>query len=301
MKLVTYLRHNTPRLGAVVNQQVIDLADLAQAAGKSLPADMQTFIDQSPAALNTARELVAAHQANWPAGVATDLAQAHLIAPLPRPIKGVFGVGLNYAKHVDESSRTMDTQKDIPSHPVIFIKPATAVIGPNVAIEHNPNITKQMDWEAELGVIIGRKARNVAEADALDYVFGYTVLNDVSARDARHGGQWCFAKGQDTYCPMGPWIVTADEIADPHNLDLRLTVNGVEKQNSNTKYMIFNTNQLIAHLSSGITLEPGDVIATGTPEGVGISYVPPQFLKGGDVVEITIQDVGVLSNPVKEI
>ncbi len=298
MKLVTYSRNQQPRLGAVAGDQIVDLADLAAAEGKQLPSDMRAFIEAGPAALALARELLQRRAGNWPAGCATALAGARLLAPIQRPTKGVFGVGLNYAKHVDESSRTMQTQSDIPSHPVIFIKPATAVVGPNDAIEHNAALTQQLDWEAELGVIIGRRAKHVRKEDALDYVFGYTCLNDVSARDLRHGGQWSFAKGQDTYCPMGPWIVTADEIADPHALDISLTVNGVTKQNSNTRHMIFNTHALIAHLSSGITLEPGDVIATGTPEGVGISYVPPQFLKAGDVVEITIQNVGVLRNPV---
>lgn len=301
MKLVTYLRANAQRLGAVVNNQVIDLADLAAAAGLSLPSDIISFIEQSPAALDTANELVAKHAKSWPPGVATPLDQAHLLAPVPRPTKGVFGVGLNYAKHVDESSRTMDTQQEIPTHPVIFVKPATAVIGPEAAIEHNPRLTQMLDWEAELGVVIGRKARNVSADEALSHVFGYTCLNDISARDMRHGGQWSFSKGQDTFCPMGPWLVTADEIADPHNLNIRLTVNGEEKQNSNTRHMIFNTNQLIAHLTSGITLEPGDVIATGTPEGVGISYTPPQFLKNGDVVEIHLEGVGSLRNRVVEV
>lgn len=298
MKLVTYSRNQQPRLGAVAGDQIVDLADLAAAEGRQLPSDMLAFIEASPAALSLARELLERRAGNWPAGSAMALAGARLLAPIQRPTKGVFGVGLNYAKHVDESSRTMQTQSDIPQYPVIFIKPATAVVGPNDAIVHNAALTQQLDWEAELGVVIGRRAKNVPKEQALDYVFGYTCLNDVSARDLRHGGQWCFAKGQDTYSPMGPWIVTADEIADPHALDISLTVNGVTKQNSNTRHMIFNTHALIAHLSSGITLEPGDVIATGTPEGVGISYVPPQFLKAGDVVEITIQNVGVLRNPV---
>lgn len=301
MKLVTYQRADSQRLGAVVDETVVDLADLAAKAGKSLPGDIISFIEQSPSALETAKALVTEHAQSWPQGVAQPLADVKLLAPVPRPTKGVFGVGLNYAKHVDESARTMDTQQELPTHPVIFTKPATAVVGPDANIEHNPRLTKMLDWEAELGVVIGRKARNVSEDEALDYVFGYTCLNDISARDMRHGGQWSFSKGQDTYCPMGPWLVTADEIDDPHNLDIRLTVNGEEKQNSNTRYMIFKTNQLIAHLASGITLEPGDVIATGTPEGVGISYSPPQFLKDGDVVEMHLEGIGSLRNRVVEV
>lgn len=298
MKLVTYLAEGSPRLGAVVGNEIVDLPRLAEAAGTSLPADMRRFIEESPAALDRAKDLVARANGSWPAGVARPLEGAKLLAPLANPPKGVIGVGLNYAEHVAESSRTMDTQKELPSHPVIFIKATSSIIGPGDGIVHNPAQTQQLDWEAELGAVIGRRAKNVGKQDAMDYVFGYTCINDVSARDLRHGGQWCFAKGQDTFCPMGPWIVTADEIADPHNLDISLKLNGEYKQNSNTRHMIFKIPDLIAHLSSGITLEPGDVIATGTPEGVGISYNPPQFMKAGDKVEIEIENVGKLVNVV---
>ncbi|CAA9352567.1 MAG: Fumarylacetoacetate hydrolase family protein [uncultured Microvirga sp.] len=222
-----------------------------------------------------------------------------LLAPLPRPPKGVIGIGLNYAEHVEESSRTMETQKELPTHPVIFMKPSTSIIGPDDAIVHNPAITEMLDYEAELGVVLGRRCRNVGADEAMAYVFGYTCVKDVSARDCRHGGQWTFAKGQDTFAPMGPWIVTADEIADPHDLAIGLTLNGVQKQNSNTRHMIFKIPALIAHLSSAMTLEPGDVIATGTPEGVGISFKPPQFMKAGDVVEMRVEGVGTLRNTVK--
>lgn len=298
MKLVTYLRNEEPRLGAVIEDRIIDLADLAAAAGEKLPADMRRFIEESPAALERAKALVAKAGNDWPAGVATPLGGAKLLAPLANPPKGVIGVGLNYAEHVAEASRTMDTAKELPSHPVLFIMPPNAIIGPDDGIIHNPSQTQQLDWEAELGAVIGKRARNVSRNDAMDYVFGYTCINDVSARDLRHGGQWCFAKGQDSYCPMGPWIVTADEIADPHNLNISLKLNGEYKQNSNTRHMIFKIPDLIAHLTSGITLQPGDVIATGTPEGVGISYNPPQFMKAGDKVEIEIENVGKLNNVV---
>ncbi len=293
MKLVTYLRKDAPRLGAVVNDRVVDLADLATAHGESLPSDMISFIEASPSALNTAYKLLEKAGSEWP-----ELNAVKLLAPIPRPPKGVIGVGLNYAAHVEESSRTMDTAKDLPTHPVLFIKPPTTVIADGDGVIHNPKQTQQLDWEAELGAVIGKRCRNVAAGDALDYVFGYTIVNDISARDLRHGGQWCFAKGQDTFAPMGPWIVTADEIPDPHNLNISLKLNGVYKQNSNTRYMIFKTHDLIAHLTSGITLEPGDVIATGTPEGVGISYNPPQFMKAGDQIEIEIEKIGFLRNPV---
>lgn len=300
MKLVTYLRNNQPRLGAVVDDTVVDLADLAQHFGAELPSDMLTFIAESPAALTLANELVAKAGGTWPGGVGQPLSGVKLLAPIPRTPKGVIGVGLNYAEHVAEASRTMDTAQELPSHPVLFIKAATSVVGPDADIIHNPALTQQLDWEAELGVVIGKECRNLSEDEAMSAVFGYTCVNDISARDIRHGGQWCFAKGQDTYSPMGPWIVTADEIADPHNLDISLTLNGETKQNSNTRHMIFDIPALIAHLTSGITLEPGDVIATGTPSGVGISYTPPQFMKKGDVVEMRIEKVGVLRNQIVE-
>jgi 2-keto-4-pentenoate hydratase/2-oxohepta-3-ene-1,7-dioic acid hydratase in catechol pathway len=159
-------------------------------------------------------------------------------------------------------------------------------------------VTQQLDWETELAVIIGSTARHVAEGDALTHVFGYTVINDVSARDCRRSGQWIVSKGQDSFAPMGPCIVTADEIGDPHNLDIRTHVNGVEKQNSNTRFMLFNVPQLIADISSVMTLEPGDIIATGTPAGVGAGRTPQEFMWPGDVVECTVEGIGTLRNPI---
>jgi 2-keto-4-pentenoate hydratase/2-oxohepta-3-ene-1,7-dioic acid hydratase in catechol pathway len=226
------------------------------------------------------------------------LERLHLLAPLPRPPKGVIGVGLNYAEHVEESARTMDTSKDLPTKPVIFVKPPNAVIGPGAAIPHNQDVTRQLDWEGELGVVIGRRTKGATEADAMVAVFGYTIVNDISARDCRHGGQWTFAKGQDGFAPTGPWIVTADEIADPHGLRIGLNVNGVSKQDGTTAQMIFRIPRLIAHLSSAITLEPGDIIATGSPPGVGISRTPPEFLWPGDEVEAWVEGIGSLRNPV---
>lgn len=298
MKLVTFDRDGAARLGAVAGDLIVDLCALATAAGETCPATMLALIEAGPEALDNVKRLMAAHDGAWPAGTTVKLADTRLLAPIQRLPKGVIGVGLNYSEHVEESSRTMDTDRDMPSHPVIFFKPPTAVIGPEDSIVHNQAQTSQLDWESELGVVIGRRCRDVAPGDALDQVFGYTCVNDISARDLRHGGQWCFAKGQDTFAPMGPWIVTADEIEDPHALRIGLRVNGVTKQDGNTRQMIFRVPALIAHLSSGITLEPGDVIATGSPAGVGISYVPPQFLKPGDVVEVDIEKIGVLRNQV---
>jgi 2-keto-4-pentenoate hydratase/2-oxohepta-3-ene-1,7-dioic acid hydratase in catechol pathway len=224
-----------------------------------------------------------------------------LHAPL-RPGK-IVGIGLNYTEHVAESARTLDTDKELPQRPVLFSKPATAVVGPDEPIQHNGNLTQQLDWECELAVVIGRTAKRVRAEDALSHVFGYSIMNDISARDQRRSGQWFFSKGQDSYAPFGPALLTADdlaadELADPHDLDLSLRVNGEVKQKSNTRYMLFRIPDLIADISSGMTLEPGDVISTGSPAGVGASFTPQQFLRPGDVVEATIERIGTLRNPV---
>ncbi len=219
-----------------------------------------------------------------------------LRAPL-RPGK-IIGVGLNYIEHVEESSRSLDTDKDLPPRPVLFGKPATAVTGPGAPILHNADLTTQLDWECELAVVIGRPAFRVTEEEAYDHIFGFSIVNDISARDQRRSGQWFFSKGQDSYAPFGPVVVTRDAIPDPMALDLSLRVNGVTKQKSNTRHMLFPIARLIADISSGMTLEPGDVIATGSPSGVGVGMVPPEFLRPGDTVEATVEGIGTLTNPV---
>jgi len=300
MRLVTYRAEMiaAARLGALVDTTVVDLALLAASAGQALPSSMLEFIDLGPEAVRSTTALLASFEGQWPVATAQPLANVKLLAPIPRPRKNIFGIGLNYVEHVAESSRSLDTSKDLPKQPVIFSKPPTTVIGPGDAIEHNKAITQQLDWEVELGVIIGTRAKRVAEADALQHVFGYSLLIDMSARDCRRAGQWIYSKGQDTYLPFGPCIVTADEIPDPHDLDLSLTVNGVTKQSSNTRFMLFKVPTLIADLSAGITLEPGDIIATGTPEGVGAGREPQEWVWPGDVIEARLECVGQLRNPV---
>ena len=300
MRLVTYRRNvlESARLGAIVDDMVVDIEYLGMIAGIDLPNDMLEFIDLGPSAVATATELLKEHQESWPVGVAQPLQNVKLLAPIPRPRKNIFGIGLNYVEHVEESSRSLDTSADLPKQPVIFTKPPTTVIGPGDSIEHNAKITQQLDWEVELAVIMGRKAKRVEEADALNYVFGYTVLIDFSARDCRRAGQWIVSKGQDTYAPMGPCIVTADEVPNPHDLDLWLTVNGVTKQSSNTRHMLFKVPTLISDISQGMTLEPGDIIATGTPDGVGAGRSPQEWLWPGDVVEAGVDGLGKLRHPI---
>lgn len=296
MRLITFTvgADPTPKLGAIVGDSVVDLVP-ALAGRVDVPARMIDFITAGPALHASVRDALTSMD-SWPAGTTHDLTAVTLQAPL-RPGK-VIGVGLNYVEHVEESSRSLDTAKELPDRPVLFSKPATAIVGPDQPIRHNAALTAQLDWECELAVVIGREAVGVPESTALDYVFGYSIINDISARDQRRGGQWFFSKGQDSYAPFGPMIVTADEIGDPHALQLRLTVNGEQRQNGNSRHMLFKIPTLIADITSGMTLEPGDVIATGSPQGVGAAMNPPTFLQPGDVVECTIEGIGTLSNPV---
>jgi 2-keto-4-pentenoate hydratase/2-oxohepta-3-ene-1,7-dioic acid hydratase in catechol pathway len=296
MRLITFTvgADPTPKLGAIVGDSVVDLVP-ALVGRVDVPARMIDFITAGPALHASVRDALTSTD-SWPAGTTHDLTAVTLQAPL-RPGK-VIGVGLNYVEHVEESSRSLDTAKEMPDRPVLFSKPATAIVGPDQPIRHNAALTAQLDWECELAVVIGREAVGVPESTALDYVFGYSIINDISARDQRRGGQWFFSKGQDSYAPFGPVIVTADEIGDPHALQLRLTVNGDQRQNGNSRHMLFKIPTLIADITSGMTLEPGDVIATGSPQGVGAAMDPPTFLQPGDVVECTIEGIGTLRNPV---
>jgi 2-keto-4-pentenoate hydratase/2-oxohepta-3-ene-1,7-dioic acid hydratase in catechol pathway len=303
MKLVTYRAHaaSDGRLGVLHEGLVVDVGRLGEAAGAPLPGTMLDLIDGGPDALAAVDRTLAETAWKRPYGVAVPVENVRLLAPIPRPRKNIFGIGLNYAPHVEESSRTLDTSKDLPKQPVVFSKPPTAVIGDGDPIQHNGAMTQQLDWEVELAVIIGRRATRIAKEDAMACVFGYTVLNDVSARDNRRAGQWIFSKGMDSYAPMGPCIVTADDVPDPHDLDLWLRKNGVEKQRSNTRHLLFDIPTLISDLSSGMTLEPGDVIATGTPAGVGAGRDPQEWMWPGDVIECGVDGIGSLRNPVIDI
>ena len=300
MKLVTYRNgiEAAARLGVWQDDLVIDAAALAVAQGQKLPQTMLGLIDMGRPGLAALRAMLDAVGDTPPAGTATAFHNVTLLAPIPRPRKNVFGIGLNYTEHVAESAKALDTNPDLPKQPVVFSKPSTAVIGDGDPILHDAGMTQQLDWEVELAVIIGKKARRAAREDALGHVFGYSVINDISARDNRRAGQWIFSKGQDSYAPFGPVIVTADEIPDPQALDLWLTVNGVEKQRSNTANMLFKVDELIADISRGITLEPGDVIASGTPAGVGAGRDPQEWMWPGDVVEACVEGIGKLRNPI---
>lgn len=218
-----------------------------------------------------------------------------IAAPLTNPSK-IAAIGLNYFDHAKES------KMDIPKSPLVFAKFNNSITGPTDPIIIPKKITNQVDYEAELGVVIGKRTKNISKEEALDYVFGYTVLNDISARDIQFGDkQWVRGKSLDTFCPIGPVIVTKDEIPDPQNLELGCEVNGELLQHDNTKNMIFSVAEIISQLSHSFTFEPGDIIATGTPSGVGFSRKPPIFLKHGDVVKTWIKGIGELINPVVEV
>jgi len=232
------------------------------------------------------------------------LNQDMLVAPIPNPVRNLFCVGWNYMSHYQEGvGKRQELEKELPEFPAFFTKSTTAINGPFGYIRHDPSVSDNLDYEGELGVIIGRAGRNIAEDNAMSYVFGYTVANDVSARDLqrKHGGQWFKGKALDTSAPVGPCIITKDEIPNIQAVDIELTLNGVVMQASNTKHMIFSIPRLIAELSKGMTLLPGDILLTGTPEGVGWIRKPPVFLRGGDVVTVTIEGIGMISNTVKTV
>jgi len=281
MKLVTFTHGGTTRIGAIVAEEVVDVSG----HGRDVPHDMLTFLTQGEKALNQARDVCASGRGRLA------LADVRLEAPLRRPPK-ILAVGLNYRDHIEETGLPM------PEVPMIFNKQSTAVIGPGGAI-YRPKDSVQLDYEGELGVVIGKQCRRVPQDKAATVIAGYTIVNDVSVRDWQmRSATTTMGKSWDTHCPLGPYIVTTDEVPDPHRLDLKTWVNGELRQNSNTKHLIFNCFDIVAHLSTAFTLEPGDVIATGTPSGVILGMDPKIWLKPGDVVRIAIDQLGVLENPV---
>ena len=302
MKLLTYKTQDTePRLGFIHNNQIIDMEDFGDIANFPLPNDMLELIDMGFEVIAEINDLISETSQEQLDEISYAFDEITILAPIEKPRKNIIGIGLNYTEHVAESARTLNTTNKSPAKPIIFSKPTTTVTATNTNIIKNTKLTSQLDWEVELAVVIGKKGKYVAKEKALDYVFGYTVINDISARDCRREGQWIVSKGQDTFAPMGPILVTRDEIENPHILNLSLKVNGVEKQNSNTKFLLFNINDLIEDLSIVFTLEPGDIIATGTPAGVGEGRNPQEWMYEGDVVEATVEGIGTIVNTVKEI
>lgn len=287
MKLATFLHEGETAVGAVVDGEALALSRLGD-----FPATMLELIAAGPDVWQRVREGLAET-----AEGGVPVSDLELLAPIPRPPKNVMCLGLNYAAHAAENYGAAGRDVNLPQAPVVFTKAPTSVNGPYADIVCNPAVTEELDWEVELAVVIGRPGRQIPAGSALDHVFGYMVLNDVTARDLqRRHRQYFLGKSLDGACPTGPWIVTADEIADPQALSLRSRVNGVVKQQASTANMIFDVATTISILSQGMTLEAGDIIATGTPEGVGSARTPPEFLRPGDLVECEIERIGAIRN-----
>lgn len=284
MRLVTYDEQGGT-IGAVVDDDVVSLREVAP--------DMLTLISMGAEGLQ--RAAAAAEQRRD----VRPLAQVRLLAPIPRPTKNIMCLGMNYAEHARESMRAKGLPEKLPEHPVFFTKSVTTVNHPDAGIPLDPTVTQQLDWEVELAFIIGEGGKNISRADAMRHIWGYTIINDISARDLQNRHQQFFkGKSLDGSCPIGPWIVTADEIGNPAQLGLRLRVNGETRQDSTVGDLIFDIPTCIEVLSLGQTLEPGDIIATGTPSGVGMGMQPQTWLKAGDVIEAEIDRIGVLRNTV---
>ena len=287
MKLVSFRRGEALQPGALVDGHVADLSAAAASLLDIISSNHeQNWLDQ---AVRKAPRL--------------PIGSAQLVAPIPLPRRNIFCVGKNYAAHAREFQQSgfdaTSSGQDVPTAPVVFTKAPSSVIGPEAAILANLDPTNSVDYEGELGVVIGRGGLGISRTDAMDHVFGYTIINDVTARTLQHKHkQWFLGKSIDSFCPMGPTLVTADEIPDPTRLKLETRVNSELRQNAVVSDLIFDIPTLIETISRGITLMPGDIIATGTPEGVGIGFTPPKYLKSGDTVAITIDPIGTLTNAV---
>lgn len=299
MKLVNAIHEGMPRLGAVAGESVIDLARAFEAYREdhepllaAPPVDLLSLLQEGEPVIEAVKAIFEWAKVEQPPGAALPLAEARLDAPLRNPSK-VVCVGLNYADHCREQNVPE------PERPVLFVKFPTAIIGPGEAIRWPEGASDQVDYEAELAVVIGQEARNVPAERAMEVIAGYTIVNDVSARDVQFSdGQWIRGKSFDTFCPMGPYLVTADEIDDPNDLGIRCLLNGDVMQDSSTAEMIFKIPYLIEFITRTATLLPGDVISTGTPNGVGVFRDPQVFLKPGDDVVVEIDGLGALRNPV---
>ncbi|MBF8193651.1 fumarylacetoacetate hydrolase family protein [Nonomuraea sp. K274] len=296
MKLVTYRYEGRESLGALDTERNV-IREVTGPGGMDSGADLQTLIRRWDA-LPAGRPPVN--------GTEIPLDAVTLRAPMPRPSRNIFCVGKNYHDHsaefagsgFDGSDDGTGNPSGVPALPIFFTKATGSVIGPGEVIEPHAGVTDALDYEVELAVIIGTGGRGISKEDSWRHIWGYTIINDVTARDLqRDHKQWFLGKSLDTFCPMGPWAVTADEV-EPTNLTVECWVNGELRQSSNTRDLIFDIPTLISTLSAGITLQPGDIIATGTPAGVGLGFDPPRFLRPGDVVSMRIGELGTLTNPI---
>jgi 2-keto-4-pentenoate hydratase/2-oxohepta-3-ene-1,7-dioic acid hydratase in catechol pathway len=293
MKTVRYRYKNKECYGVLNQQTVLCLPALAKRFKIQLPQRLEDFVALGENALKTAEDLLKKANEDDVESVSASISAVSLLAPIAFPPK-IICLGLNYVDHAAE------TNAAVPDEPVIFMKPHTTIIGPNESIL-KPSFVKRLDYEGELAIVMGKKAKNIPVSEAKKYVFGYTILNDASARDFQFKDkQWTRGKSFDTFAPTGPCITTTNQVGDTDNLAIRTWVNGELRQNSSTKNMAFNVSEIVYHLSRVMTLEPCDIIATGTPAGVGFAMKPPKYLRQGDVVRIEIEGIGVLENTVEE-
>ena len=293
MRITRYNFRNEMSYGVLKDDYLISLPSLARQFNTVIPDELENFITDEEAQDAVATILLNFNSSSSPISI-IPLKEAKILAPIASPPK-IVCLGLNYSSHVAE------TKEQKPKMPVLFMKPRTAITGPNSKIIKRSYVN-QLDYEGELAIVIGKRAQNVSLSEAFEYIFGYTILNDVSARDFQFiGSQWTSGKGFDTFAPTGPFIVTRDELPDTRNLSIRTWVNGELRQDGSTKDMIFAVPEIIHYLSRVMTLEPCDIIATGTPSGVGMAMKPPVWLKGGDEVQIEIDGIGILRNTVEEV
>jgi 2-keto-4-pentenoate hydratase/2-oxohepta-3-ene-1,7-dioic acid hydratase in catechol pathway len=293
LRIARYCFRGEQTYGVVNQSAILSLPDLAKRLGKEVPVTLKNFIKNRTGSLEIAEKLMNQACRKDMEDVSTPLSAVSLIAPIKSPPK-IICLGLNYFDHAAE------TNSKVPDEPVIFMKPRTAIIGPNQKII-KPNFVKELDYEGELCIVMGKTAKNVTEADAKKHVFGYTVFNDVSARGFQFkDGQWTRGKSFDTFAPTGPCITTENQLKNTDNLAIRTWVNGELRQNGTTRNMVLKVSQIVHHLSRVMTLEPCDIIATGTPAGVGHAMEPPQYLNDTDVVRIEIEGIGSLENSVEE-
>lgn len=303
MRFITYEYAGQSALGilAASGQHIIPLTagERRYLGDVELPSTMLALIEQGDSALERVQAIAVKSASDPDTSLLLQLDQVRLLAPIPRPLKNIFCIGKNYAEHAMEFDQTANPDVAIPKYPVIFTKAPTTVIGPGAGIKSHSQITHALDYEVELAVIIGKRGSYIKPEEAMDYIFGYTILNDITARDLQKQHlQWFRGKSLDTSAPMGPYLVHKSLIPDPGNLTVSLKVNGETRQHASTADFIFTIPTLISTISAGITLEAGDIISTGTPAGVGAARKPPQFLKTGDTLELTISCLGTLSNTI---
>ncbi len=303
MKLVTFSEsaRQPSKTGVIgADSGVIDIARAAKSAKVALPFDagcMISLVASGKKGLAAIKQATASlKKSHFP------LTKVKLHAPIPRTRKNIFCVGWNYLDHFNEGAHASPQVREMPTHPAFFTKQPLCMNAPFGNVPAHGGVTQKLDWEVELALVIGTGGININEANAMKHVFGYTVANDASAREVQrhHGQQWFRGKSLDGHLPMGPWIVTSDAVKDPNNLDLQCRVNGVVKQSSNTRHLYFKLPRIIAELSAGLTLEPGDIILTGTPSGVGHARTPPEFMKPGDIMETEVEGIGLLRNKISK-